>query len=142
MPVAVDPRGVDSVLTLSAEELSVSVRQGAGDTVRVSTVTSEHERLVEQELTHARIEIEIVPIGRRIDAAPPVREEGDITIMSVVEEIVVVERRLVLKEEVRIRRVRVTETHRETVTVREQDAVVTRTTAGPSQQNDNSGEAQ
>ena len=58
------------------------------------------------------------------------REEGDTTIISVVEEIVVVERRLVLKEEVRLRRVRVTEQHRETVVLREQDAVITRTEAG------------
>ena len=40
-----------------------------------------------------------MPIGRPVDAVPPVREEGDTTVMSVVEEIVVVEHRLILKEE-------------------------------------------
>jgi hypothetical protein len=44
--------------------------------------------------------------------------------------IVVVERRLILKEEVHIRRVQVTEHHRETVMVRQQDAVITRNEAG------------
>jgi hypothetical protein len=38
----------------------------------------------------------------------------------------VVERRLLLREEVHIRRVRTTERHVETVRLREQDAVVTR----------------
>ena len=117
-------------LALHAEEISVSKRRVAGETVRVSTVTSERPRLVDEELTHERVEVERVPIGRPIDAAPPVRQEGDTTILSVVEEIVVVERRLILKEEVRIRRVRVTERHRETVMVREQEAVITRAEAG------------
>jgi hypothetical protein len=43
-----------------------------------------------------------------------------------VEEIVVVERRLVLKEEVRVRRVSTKAQHRETVVLRQQEAVVTR----------------
>jgi len=50
---------------------------------------------------------------------PPISQEGDTTIIPVVEEIVVVERRLVLKEEVRIRRVRTKEQHQETVVLRE-----------------------
>jgi stress response protein YsnF len=117
----------DQTVPMHAEEISVSRRQVAGDTVQVSTVTREEERLVDEQLTHERIEVERVPIGRPVDAAPPVREEGDTTIMSVVEEIVVVERRLILKEEVHIRRVRVSERHRETLMVRKQDAAVTRT---------------
>jgi stress response protein YsnF len=43
-----------------------------------------------------------------------------------VEEVLVVERRLVLKEEVHIRRVRTTERHKEMVMLRYQEAVVTR----------------
>lgn len=121
----------NQTVPMHAEEISVSRRQVAGDRVQVSTVTREEERLVDEQLTHERIEVERVPIGRPVDAAPPVREEGDTTIMSVVEEIVVVERRLILKEEVHIRRVRVSERHRETVMVRKQDATVTRTEGLP-----------
>jgi stress response protein YsnF len=110
--------------------VSVSQRQVAGDTVRVNTVTWEQEQLIDEDLTHVRVEVERVPIGRQVDAAPPIREEGDTTIVSVMEEIVVVERRLILKEEVRVRRVRVSERHRETVMVREQDAVITRMEGG------------
>jgi hypothetical protein len=39
-----------------------------------------------------------------VDAIPPVPEEGDTTVMAVVEEVVVIERQLVLKQEIRIRR--------------------------------------
>lgn len=47
--------------------------------------------------------------------------------MPVVEEVLVVERRLWLKEEVHNRRIRTTEQHHETVQLREQEAVITRT---------------
>ena len=113
-------------IPLHAEELSVSRRQTTGDTLQVSTVTREHERFVDEMLNHERVEIERVPIGRPVDAIPPVRQEGDTTIMSVVEETIVVERRLILKEEVRIRRLRVSERHQETVVLRKQEAVITR----------------
>jgi hypothetical protein len=44
----------------------------------------------------------------------------------VVEEIVVVERRLILKEEIHIRRLHVSERHQEAVILRKQEAVITR----------------
>ena len=69
-------------------------------------------------------------LRRAIEVAPPISHEGDITIIPVVEEIVVVERRLVLKEEIRIRRVSTKEQHQETVVLREQEAVITREEAG------------
>ena len=52
------------------------------------------------------------------------------TIISVVEEVLVVERRLVLKEEIRLHRVRTTARHSETVTLREQQAVIERAEPG------------
>ena len=55
------------------------------------------------------------------------RVEGDTIVISVVEEIVVVERRLVLKEEIRLQRVQTTERHRESVILHEQEAVIERT---------------
>jgi stress response protein YsnF len=44
----------------------------------------------------------------------------------VVEEIIVVQRRLILKEEVRIKRLHVSERHQEAVVLRKQEAVITR----------------
>jgi stress response protein YsnF len=67
-----------------------------------------------------------IPIGRIVEAAPPVRTEGDTIIIPVMEETIVVERRLVLKEEVILRRVQTDERHRERVSLREQEAVIER----------------
>jgi stress response protein YsnF len=77
-------------------------------------------------LVRERVEVETIPIGRRIDAMPAVRQEGDTTIVPVVEEVLYTERRLFLKEEVHIKRVRITERHQETVVLRHQEAVVER----------------
>ena len=116
----------DTVIPLHEEELSVSKRQVVTGRVRVETVTREHEQLVDTQLARERVEVERIAIGTPIDAIPAVRQDGDTTIIPVVEEVLVVERRLVLKEEIHIHRVRTTEQHQERVTRRRQEAVITR----------------
>jgi uncharacterized protein (TIGR02271 family) len=115
-----------ATLQVLAEELSVSKETVETGRVRVATQTREREALIDEDLAHERVEIETVPLGLRIDAVPEPRQEGDTTIIPVVEEVLLVKRQLVLKEEVRIRRVRTTDHHRETVMLRYQEAVVTR----------------
>ncbi len=114
-------------IPLHREEVVLSRLKRELAVVRVATQTRSREQFVEAELAHERVEIERVPLGHVVEAVPPIREEGDVTIMPVVEEIVVTERRLILREEVRIRRIRSTEHHRETVTLRMQEAMITRT---------------
>ena len=114
------------VLRLHAEDLHVSKEQVEIAAVDVSTRTKTREVLVSEELAREGVEVTTVPVGRRIDAMPAIRQEGDVTIVPVVEEIVVVERRLMLKEELHVRRVRSTHRHEETVTLRYQEAEVVR----------------
>ena len=47
-----------------------------------------------------------VPVNRVITEIPQTRQEGDVTIVPVVEEVLVVEKRLLLKEEIHIERKR------------------------------------
>jgi stress response protein YsnF len=119
----------EPVLRLHAEDVTVSRRTVAGDTLRVGTITRRRDHHIDENLSHVRVEVERVLIGRPVAAVPPTREEGDTTILSVVEEIIVVERRLILKEEVHIRRVHVAERHQETVVVREQSVEISRAEA-------------
>ncbi len=116
----------ETYFPLYAEDLTVSKRQVAGDRVQVSTVTREDSIFVDETLNHERVQIDRIPIGRQVDAVPPVRQEGNTTILSVVEESIVIERRLILKEEVHIRRLHVSERHQEAVILRKQEAAVTR----------------
>jgi len=119
-------RDNEAVLPLLAEEIAVSKQVVETGRVQVARVTHEREQLIDELLAHETVEIERTPIGRQVDVMPVVREEGDAIVVPIVEEVLVVERRLFLKEEVRIRRVRSTERHQETVTLRHHEAVVTR----------------
>jgi stress response protein YsnF len=94
------------VLPLYAEEISVSKRVVPKTSVQVSTITHQHEEVINELLARERVEIERVAIGERVDVKPEVREEGDTIIVPVVEEVATVERYLVLKEEIRIRKIR------------------------------------
>ena len=123
---AVEGTQDDPTLRLLAEEFHVAKETRETGRVRVSTQTHEREALIAEDLARERVEIETIPVGRRINAVPEVRQDGDTTIVPVVEEILVVERHLMLKEEIRIKRVRTIERHQETVVLRHQEAVVTR----------------
>jgi stress response protein YsnF len=129
MPSTPTPDTGEPILRLHAEDVTISRRTVAGDSVRIGTVTRERDHHIDESLAHVRVEVERVLIGRPIAAVPPIREEGDTTILSVVEEIIVIERRLILKEEVHIRRVHVAERHQESVVVREQSVEISRVEA-------------
>jgi uncharacterized protein (TIGR02271 family) len=114
------------VVPLVSEELAVTKETRQTGRVRVTTVTRQREELVDELLAREQVEVERVAVGKPVEAIPAVREEGDTIVVPIVEEILVVERRLILKEEVRLRRMRSTERHQERVTLRKQEAVVTR----------------
>jgi len=114
------------VVPLHAEEVSVAKKRVVTGQVKVGTITRESEQLVEELLEQEHVEVERTAIGKQVDKAPPVREEGDTLIIPILEEIVVVERRLLLKEEIRVRRTREKQPYQERVVVRKQEAVITR----------------
>ncbi len=125
MSDAPDERTVDEVLQLHAEQLDVRRRVRQTGEVRVSIQTRSRDQDVDEQLTRRDVRVEHVAVDRFVEEMPQVREEGETTIIPVVEEIFV--RRLFLKEEVRITRVATTHAHRETVALRYQDVVVSRT---------------
>jgi uncharacterized protein (TIGR02271 family) len=116
----------ETVIPLFQEELSVSRQVVATGKVQVSRVTHSHEQLVDELLEREHVEVERIPIDKPIDHVPSVRDEGDCIVFPVVEEVLKVERILLLKEEVRVRRVKGTERYQERVTLRKQEAVVKR----------------
>jgi uncharacterized protein (TIGR02271 family) len=102
--------GKTTVVPVIEEELDVQKRVVETGKVRVTKVMHERETLVDELLFRDEIEVERVPIDRVVDGPVPVRYEDDIMIVPIMEEVLVVEKRLVLKEELHIHKRRV-ETH-------------------------------
>jgi uncharacterized protein (TIGR02271 family) len=114
------------IVPLHAEELVVAKRRIVTGRARISTITCQQEKLVDELLARERVEIERTPIGKPLEEVPAVREEGDTLVIPVVEEVLMVQRCLVLKEEIRVRRVHETKRHQERVKLRKQEATITR----------------
>jgi uncharacterized protein (TIGR02271 family) len=133
-----DHRTQDTIIPLVEEEVRIDKRSVVTGKVRVRTVTDTVEEMARATLEGREVEVVRVPIDREVDAAPAVRTEGDVVIVPVVEEILVVEKRLVLKEELRLQPRKTEETVEVPVTLRKQQAVVERVgPEGPAQEEEN-----
>ena len=118
-----DERARDAVPLLS-EELRIEKRNVSTGKVRVRSVVDVVDEVARATLEEQRVEVTRVPVGREVDEAPSVRTEGDVTIVPILEEVLIVEKRLVLKEELHIRRHVTHENVEVPVTLRRQRGVI------------------
>ncbi|RIV23451.1 DUF2382 domain-containing protein [Fibrisoma montanum] len=97
--------------------------------IRLSKLVHEEEQTVDVPTTHEEVNVHRVTINQYVDVPPPpIRYEGDTMIIPILREVVVVEKRLVLVEEVHVTKRR-TETHKpQQVTLRREEVVVQRDT--------------
>jgi uncharacterized protein (TIGR02271 family) len=116
----------DDRIELVEERLEVAKRAVERGRVVVRKHVDTREEIAEAVLHQDELTVERVPLGVPVDVAPPVREEGDVLIVPVLEEQLVIETRLILKEELRITRHRRSETFREPVRLRVERAEVLR----------------
>jgi uncharacterized protein (TIGR02271 family) len=109
---AVDGAGSDSQAQLHfpvmQEALQVDTRTvDTGRGVRLHKSVDAQEKTVDLPLLRDELAIEHVAIGQVVADAPPLaRYEGDTLVVPVLEEVLVVQKQLLLKEEVRITRLR------------------------------------
>ena len=116
----------DPKLTLLEEELTVGKEAIETGRLRVSKQTYTREVLIDEDFLSEHADIERVPVGRQVFEMPLIRQEGNTTIVPIVEEVLHTERRLILKEEIKITRRQKTEQFHDRVTLRYQEAVITR----------------
>lgn len=95
------------------ETATVSTRRVVSDRVRIAIQTEEMNHLLPTDLASVEVDVVRVPIDRRIETIPDVVTEGEVTIIPVVEERLVVTRELYLREEIHVRRIE----HKETIDV-------------------------
>ena len=114
------------VIPVVVEELEVQKRVVETGKVRLTKVVHGRETLVDEPLWRENVTITRVPIGRVVEGPVPVREEEGTTILSVVEEVLVVEKRWMLQEEIHIRTERL-ETHQpQRITLRSEEVQIER----------------
>ena len=82
--------------------------------------------MYKRQLDEDVVEVTRVAVGREVDIAPEVRTEDGVVIVPVLEEVLVVEKRLFLKEELHIRRSVTQEEVEVPITLRKQRAVIER----------------
>ncbi len=89
-------------IPIAEERLRAGTRAVDHGELRIHRSVIAREESIQQSLTRDDVSVERVTIDRFVDAPPAVRTEGDILIVPVLEEVLVVEKRLKLKEELRI----------------------------------------
>jgi uncharacterized protein (TIGR02271 family) len=124
--VASRPKNDHETIPVVEEQAVVVKRRKVTGAVRVRTVVHEDEQVVDEPFHSEEVDVERVAVGQWVDAPVPVRQEGGTTIISLHEEVVVVEKRLRLIEEVRITKRRIRDTANKRVTLRRAEAVVER----------------
>ena len=121
---------VDEEVVPVIEETAVVYKERVvTEKVRLHKRAHEDEAVLDVPVQAEAIEVERVPVDRWIDGPAAVRCEGDTTVYPVVEEVLVVEKRLRLVEEVRVTRRRATHHARERVVLRREEVVVERDAA-------------
>ena len=114
------------IIPVVEEQLSVGKAQHKTAQVRVRVVPQERIESVDVPLVQEEVDVRRVAVNRVVDAATPVRQEGDVTIVPIFEETLVVEKKLVLREEIHIRRRQSTRRETRKVTVRREEVEIIR----------------
>jgi uncharacterized protein (TIGR02271 family) len=129
-PVQQESTGYEEAIPVIRETLEVSKQTVETGKIHISKTVNEQQETINVPLQSKQYEVVRIPVGQRVETLPPaVRYEGDIMIVSVVKEVLVVEKKYELVEELHITK-RITETtETQTVTLRTEQVSIERTSA-------------
>jgi stress response protein YsnF len=122
------------VMPVMREDVHVGVKQvDTGSGVRIHKTVSEQPHHIDQTLLRDAVNVRRVPVDKIVSLteAPVARQEGDTLIVPILEEILVVEKRLRIKEEIHITRTAQQEPYAETVMLRSEHVSVERFDEAP-----------
>ena len=103
--------------------------------VRIVKTVHQDEELVDLSSRQEEVEVHKVVINKYVDAAPEVRYEGDTMVVPVMKEVVVVEKRLLLAEEIHITKRTVQSNKEETFPLLREEVHVERVTRNDIKEN-------
>ncbi len=129
------------VVPVVAEQLEVQKRKVEGGGVRIRKTVREREEVVDEPLMREEVQVKRVPVNKVVDGPVPVRHVGDTMIVSLLEEVLVVEKKLMVKEELHIKKEQVESYRPQRVRLRTEEAIVERVEDGREGHEDEEGEA-
>jgi uncharacterized protein (TIGR02271 family) len=107
------------VVPVAIERLAVRKREVTTGIVHLHQRVVTREEVVDEPLMREDATVERVPVNRLVEGdAPVVREEDGVLVIPVLEEVLIVEKRLMLTDEVRVARRRVHHSEPQRVTLR------------------------
>lgn len=110
------------------EELRVTRERRDVGRVRIRKTIREHTETVDEPILREEVEIERVAVNRPVEGPVESHYEGDTLVIPIVEEVLEVRKRLVLREELRVTKHRIREPHQEEVTLRSEEVDIERDT--------------
>lgn len=112
------------VIPLLEEQLKIARQTVLTGGVRVHKTVNERTETIDEPTSKEEMEIQRVPVNQFITEPPAVRYEGDVMIVPLMEEVLVVEKKLVLREEIRITKRRNTLRNPQQYVVRREEATL------------------
>lgn len=112
------------VVPLLAEQLHIERRKVLTGGVRVHKTVHERTETIDEPTLKEELEIQRVAVNQFVQEPPAVRYEGDIMIVPLLEEVLVIEKKLVLREEIRITTKRDTVHNPQQIVVRREEATL------------------
>jgi uncharacterized protein (TIGR02271 family) len=114
----------EAVIPVIEEQVRVDKQWVESGRVRITRRTHEEEQVINDTVLHEEVNVERVAINRAIDTLVETRYEGDTLVIPIIEEELVIEKRLILKEEVRVTRRQVETPVSQPVTVHKEEVIV------------------
>lgn len=119
----------DSKITIPILEEEIKVTKKVVDTgvVNISKTIGESTEYLDIPLSNEEIVVNRIPKNEIIDIMPAAsRYEGDIMIIPVLKEVAVIEKRIMLVEEIHVTKIKTEKTETHEVTVRKEEVNITR----------------
>lgn len=126
-------------IPLLEEELSVTTQRVETGRVTLTKTVHETEETVTIPLQQEHYVVERTALNQYVDEPPLTRQEGDTTVYPVVKEVLVVQKRLLLVEEIRVTRQQTQVEESQTVRLRREELAITRTPTDPERPDQSAG---
>lgn len=115
-----------TTIPILSEQVEIEKRRVEGDRMTIDIQTESEIETVSETLLNEEVDVHRIAVGRRVDARPDIRQDGDTIIIPIIRERLVLKKELFVEEELHIIRKVVPETVTEDVKLRRQRAHVSR----------------